>query len=394
MNTAALSQSIQATVLNLNALDHAPKGFVSLAQAPILDPKLAQTRLSFEEALFLFEQADLYELAYRANQVKSVYHGPDAPITFVIDANVNYTNICHVDCKFCAFYRHADAEDAYVLSYDQIAKKAQRLSDAEGTQFLLQGGVNPDLPMAYYTDLLQRLKKDFPHLTLHAFSSSEISQMAQMTQQSLFEVIQTLIDAGLDSIPGAGAEILHDDIRNRVSPKKINTHGWLEVMEVAHHLGLKTTATMMFGMTEQPWHIIDHLFQIRHLQDVTGGFTAFIPWTFQAPFTQLQKMPIEYQATGVDFLRVVAIARMVLDNIPNIQSSWLTQGEKICQTALCFGANDMGGLVLEENVVTQAGITHINRGVAEALALIHPLGKDAAQRNTAYQILKRFPRPH
>jgi cyclic dehypoxanthinyl futalosine synthase len=297
-----------------------------------------------------------------------------------------------VDCKFCAFYRHADAPDAYVLNYEQIAEKAQRLVDADGTQFLLQGGVNPDLPFSYYTDVLTRLKADFPSLTLHAFSTSEISQLAHMTGSSLFEVIQRLMDAGLDSIPGAGAEILHDDIRNRVSPKKINTHGWLEVMEVAHHLGLKTTATMMFGMTEQPWHIIDHLFQIRHLQDATSGFTAFIPWTFQAPFTQLQQMPIEYQATGVDFLRVVAMARLVLDNVPNIQSSWLTQGEKICQTALCFGANDMGGLVLEENVVTQAGITHVNRGVDEVLKIIHPLGRDAAQRNTAYRILKSFPR--
>jgi cyclic dehypoxanthinyl futalosine synthase len=385
-------EDVRPTMPQLNALAHAPEGFVSRAKPYVLPEELKAQRLDFDEALRLFEHADLYELGARAEAVKAVYHNADAPITFVIDANVNYTNICNVDCKFCAFYRHADAPDAYVLNYEQIAEKAQRLVDADGTQFLLQGGVNPDLPFSYYTDVLTRLKADFPSLTLHAFSTSEISQLAHMTGSSLFEVIQRLMDAGLDSIPGAGAEILHDDIRNRVSPKKINTHGWLEVMEVAHHLGLKTTATMMFGMTEQPWHIIDHLFQIRHLQDATSGFTAFIPWTFQAPFTQLQQMPIEYQATGVDFLRVVAMARLVLDNVPNIQSSWLTQGEKICQTALCFGANDMGGLVLEENVVTQAGITHVNRGVDEVLKIIHPLGRDAAQRNTAYRILKSFPR--
>jgi cyclic dehypoxanthinyl futalosine synthase len=386
-------EDIRPTLVQFNALNNAPHGFVSHATPYVLPDALKAQRLNFEEALRLFEHADLYELAARAESVKAVYHPADAPITFVIDANVNYTNICNVDCKFCAFYRHADAPDAYVLDYDQIAEKAQRLLNAEGTQFLLQGGVNPDLPFSYYTDVLRRLKADFPSLTLHAFSTSEISQLAHANGASLFDVIQRLREAGLDSIPGAGAEILHDDIRHRVSPKKINTHGWLEVMEVAHHVGLNTTATMMFGMTEQPWHIIDHLFQIRHLQDATSGFTAFIPWTFQAPFTQLQHMPIEYQATGVDFLRVVAIARLVLDNIPNIQSSWLTQGEKICQTALCFGANDMGGLVLEEHVVTQAGVTHVNRGVEEVLNIIHPLGRDAAQRNTAYRILKTFPQP-
>lgn len=388
-----LDTKIYATENRFHALENVPTSFRSQANPPSLPPDLLDRRLDFQEALRLFEQASLFELGVLAEEVKAYYHQPEDPITFVIDANVNYTNICNVDCKFCAFYRHEGDADAYVLDYQAIAQKAQALKEAQGTQFLLQGGVNPHLPMSYYTDLLRQLKRDFPELTLHAFSTSEISQMAHMTGRSLFEVIQALVEAGLDSIPGAGAEILHDDIRNRVSPKKINTHGWLEVMEVAHHLGLKTSATMMFGMTEQPWHIIDHLFQIRALQDLTGGFTAFIPWTFQAPFTQLQHMPIEYHATSLDFLRVVAMSRLVLDNIPNIQSSWLTQGEKVCQTALCFGANDMGGLVLEEHVVTQAGVKHIERGIEDALKLIHPLGKDAAQRDTQYHILRRFPKP-
>lgn len=388
-----LDTKIYATKNRFHALENVPTSFRSQANPPRLPQGLLERRLDFQEALRLFEQASLFELGVLAEEVKAYYHKPEDPITFVIDANVNYTNICNVDCKFCAFYRHEGDADAYVLDYQAIAQKAQALKEAQGTQFLLQGGVNPHLPMSYYTDLLRQLKRDFPELTLHAFSTSEISQMAHMTGRSLFEVIQALVEAGLDSIPGAGAEILHDDIRNRVSPKKINTHGWLEVMEVAHHLGLKTSATMMFGMTEQPWHIIDHLFQIRALQDLTGGFTAFIPWTFQAPFTQLQHMPIEYHATSLDFLRVVAMSRLVLDNIPNIQSSWLTQGEKVCQTALCFGANDMGGLVLEEHVVTQAGVKHIERGIEDALKLIHPLGKDAAQRDTQYHILRRFPKP-
>ena len=356
---------------------------------PITTP--TSTRLSAETALHLYRTASLYELGLLAQEAKHRLHPVGSPITFVIDSNVNYTNICNVDCKFCAFYRHAEDADAYVLPYEVIAQKAQQLLNAGGTQFLLQGGVNPQLPFSYYTQLLQRLRQDFPTLTLHAFSTSEISFMSQLTQKPLAWVLEQLIAAGLSSIPGAGAEILHDDIRLRVSPKKINTHGWLEVMEVAHQLGLKTTATMMFGMGESDWHIIDHLLQIRTLQDKTGGFTAFIPWTFQPSHTQLAQLPIEYQATGLDFLRVVAISRLVLDNIPNIQSSYLTQGMKLCQTALQFGANDIGGLVLEENVVTEAGVVHNIPSVQEAVKLIHQLGVPAAQRDTQYNILRQYP---
>jgi cyclic dehypoxanthinyl futalosine synthase len=354
-------------------------------------PSALGQRVDFNQALALFRTASLFELGVRAKAVQARFHTPDAPITFVIDRNVNYTNICNVDCMFCAFYRHADDPDAYVLPYEVIASKAQALLAAGGTQFLLQGGVNPHLPFEYYTDLLRRLKTDFPAITLHAFSTSEIGFMAQLTGQPLPWVLQQLIEAGLDSIPGAGAEILHDEVRDKISPKKIDTHGWLEVMEEAHKLGLKTTATMMFGMVEQDWHIVDHLFQIRTLQDRTGGFTAFIPWTFQPDNTRLAKLPVERLATGVDFLRVVALARIVLDNVPNIQSSWLTQGMKLCQAALCYGANDMGGLVLEENVVTLAGVKHQVQSVDSAVQLIHQLGRHAAQRDTQYRILKSYP---
>lgn len=346
------------------------------------------TRLSFEAALDLFQNASLLELGVMAEQVKRKFHAPEAPVTFVVDMNVNYTNICNVDCMFCAFYRHEDADDAYVLPYEQLAAKAQQLLDAGGTQYLMQGGVNPNLPFSFYTDLLRRLKADFPTLTLHAYSTSEISFMAQLTGKPLSWVLAELIEAGLSSIPGAGAEILHDDVRLKISPKKIDTHGWLEVMEEAHKLGLKTTATMMFGMVEQPWHIVDHLFQIRALQDKTGGFTAFIPWTFQPDNTQLKKLPFERLATGTDFLRVIALARCVLDNVPNIQSSWLTQGTKLCQAALAFGANDMGGLILEENVVTEAGVPRQTQSLQEMVKLIHNAGFDAAQRDTQYKHLR------
>lgn len=367
--------------------------------APTLTTRPYPQRVSAEEALALYRTAPLLDLGARARLVQQHFHAPDAPITFVIDRNVNYTNVCNVDCMFCAFYRHEDDDDAYVLPYDQIAEKAQALVDAGGTQFLMQGGVNPHLPWDYYPDLLRRLRADFPTLTLHCFSTSEISWMAHITGQPVRWVLQQLIDAGLDSIPGAGAEILHDDVRRKISPKKVTSDDWLGVMDEAHQLGLRTTATMMFGSVEEDWHIIDHLMRVRDLQDKSlasghgGGFTAFIPWLFQAANTKLQKLPVEQLGTGADYLRVIAISRIVLDNIPNIQSSWLTPGKKLGQTALCFGANDFGGLILEEHVVTQAGVKHEVHPVAEFVKMIHQLGRDAAQRDTQYQLLKRYPLP-
>ena len=351
----------------------------------------APTRIDRDEALRLFREADLFELAIMAEEVKRRFHPENAPVTFVIDRNVNYTNVCNVDCLFCAFYRKKEDVDAYTLNYFQIKEKTQELVDAGGTQLLLQGGVNEDLPFEYYLDIVRQLRKDFPTLTIHAFSPTEIAFMAHITEKPLEWVIGQLIDAGISSIPGAGGEILHDEIRKKVSHKKVNAHDWLQVMEVAHGLGLKTSATMMFGMMEQDWHIIDHLFQVRELQDKTGGFSAFIPWTFQKLNTKLEKLP-NPAATGVEYLRVNALARIVLDNIPNIGASWITQGLKIGQTALFMGANDMGGLLLEENVVTQCGINPTRKSVEEMVKVIHATGNDAAQRDTAYNILKVYPR--
>jgi len=348
-------------------------------------------RVDQDEALRLFREASLFELGIMAEAVKQRFHPPGSPVSFVIDRNVNYTNVCNVDCLFCAFYRHKDDEDAYTLEYYQIKEKTQELVAAGGTQLLLQGGVNPDLPFEYYLDVVRNLRRDFPDLTIHSFSPTEIAYMAEITGQSLEWVIKQLIDAGISSIPGAGGEILHDDIRRKVSHKKVNAHDWLQVMEVAHGLGLKTSATMMFGMMEEDWHIVDHLFQVRNLQDKTGGFLSFIPWTFQKVNTRLEKLP-NPPATGVEYLRVSALARIVLDNIPNVGSSWITQGLKLGQIALKMGANDMGGLLLEENVVTQAGINPTRKSVEEMVKVIHAAGYDAAQRDTAYNTLKVFPR--
>ncbi len=255
---------------------------------------------------------------------------------------------------------------------------------------MLQGGVNPDLPFEYYTDLIRDIRKDFPDLTIHAFSPTEIDFMVQLTGWPLKTVLQRLVDAGMSSIPGGGAEVLDDWVRKKVSPKKVDSLGWLQVMEVAHEMGLRTTATMMFGMVDRAEHIVNHLFKVRELQDRTGGFTAFIPWTFQPLNTKLEKLP--NNATGVDYLKVLAVSRIVLDNIENIQASWITQGLKLCQTGLYFGANDVGGLLLEENVVTAAGIKAETQQLDTMLKLIHATGRDAAQRDTAYNILRTYPR--
>lgn len=354
-----------------------------------LFPLVSQKRITPDEALKLLLHADPLELGLRATAIKEQLHPSDAPVTFVIDRNVNYTNVCCVECMFCAFYRHSHDKEAYTLSYDQVKPKVQELVDADGTQLLLQGGVNPDLPFEYYTDLIRSIRRDFPDVTIHAFSPTEIDFMAKLTDQPLKVVLQQLLEAGMSSIPGGGAEILDDRIRKKVSPKKVDAIGWLQVMEAAHEMGLRTTATMMFGMIDRPEHIIQHLFQIRDLQDRTGGFTAFIPWTFQPMNTRLQKLP--NPVTGMDYLKALAVSRIVLDNIPNIQSSWITQGIKLCQTSLYFGANDIGGLLLEENVVTAAGVRPETQKLETMLKMIHAIGKDAAQRDTAYNILRVYP---
>lgn len=361
-----------------------------LLTKPNLD-KLSDKRLSKEEALDLYLNPDLLDLGELANKVRKKFHPDSKPVTFVIDRNINYTNICTTACKFCAFAFWPHDKRGYVNSYEIIHQKTKELVGLGGTQLLLQGGHNPELKIEYYEDLFKRLKKDFPNITLHALSPSEIDHICKVSELDTVTVLERLITSGLDSIPGGGAEILVDRVRDIISPLKIKSDRWLEIMEIAHRLGLKTTATMMFGHIETIEERIEHLEKIRNLQDKTGGFTAFILWTFQIENNSLGRDVAYNVSSGISYLRTLAIARIYLDNIINLQSSWVTQGIQIGQIALAFGANDMGGTMLEENVVSAAGTMYkVPRD--EIIQAIHATGRDAAQRDTQYNLLKVIPR--
>jgi cyclic dehypoxanthinyl futalosine synthase len=306
-------------------------------------------------------------------------------VTFVVDRNVNYTNICDSKCSFCAFYRTSDAADAYVLSREQIYSKIAELVEQGGTQLLMQGGLNPDLQIEFFEELFREIKQRFPRVQNHSLSPAEVTCIAANSHLSLDETLLRLKNAGLDSIPGGGAEILVDEVRSSISPKKIGWKQWGEVMLKAAGLGMPTTATMMFGSSEKPEDIVEHLFRVRELQDQGGSFTAFIPWSYQPGNTELGGTT----ATGVDYLKVLALSRIVLDNIPNIQASWVTQGAKMASVALFFGANDLGGTMLEENVVAAAGCSFC-MSQQEMITLIHGAGFRAAQRTTTYSIIREF----
>ncbi len=352
----------------------------------ILKKALKGNRLNFDESLTLLNQANLLDLSYTANEIRKRFHPDSDPITYVIDRNVNYTNICDAYCTFCAFYVAPGSKDGYVLPYEIIHQKIQELVDLGGTQLLLQGGHNKDLGIEYYEDLLSSIRHDFPSLTIHGFSPSEIDHITRISNLSLIEVLQRLVKAGLSSIPGGGAEILTENVKKKISPLKIPAHRWLEIMQEAHKLNIKTTATMMFGSVDTAYDQIEHLMAIRDLQDNYPGFTAFIAWSFQRGDTPLAKI-VHHQASAVDYLRLVSVARIVLDNIKNIQSSWVTQGSSLGQIAFGFGANDFGGTMMEENVVSAAG-TSCDVSLAEMIHCIHQTGHNAAQRDTQYNILK------
>ncbi len=350
--------------------------------------KLTNKRLTPGEALELFEIKDLIKLGIYADEVRQSLHKHNL-VTFAVDRNINYTNICSCRCKFCAFYRSSQDSDAYVLDYETIKDKITELVKIGGTQVLLQGGLNPEIRLEYYLNMIKNIRKDFPDITIHSFSPPEIVFISEQNQISVKELIQEFIKAGLSSIPGGGAEILSDDIRKKISPNKITSSQWLEVMETAHNLGLNTTATMVFGFGEKSKHIIEHLLKIRELQDKTGKFTAFIPWTFKSENTELKKN-ISNNVYPYDYLKVLAVSRLVLDNISNIQSSWVTQGLKTAQLSLRFGANDFGGTMLEENVVRCAG-TEFNKTSSEQIIQnINQAGFIPAQRDTAYNIIRTF----
>jgi len=340
-------------------------------------------RINKEEAIFLLNSRDLLLLGCLAGKVKQRFH--DELVTFVIDRNINYTNICTTKCKFCAFYREADSPEAYSLTHDEVLEKVAEAVSLDGTQLMLQGGLNPELGLDYYLDLLKLIKSKFADVQIHSFSPPEIVFFSKKFGLSISEALKLLNEAGLDSLPGGGAEILVDKVRREISPGKIPSRLWLEVMREAHLLGMKSTATMMFGSIESCEDRLEHLDKIRSLQDETGGFTAFIPWTFQSGHTQLGGG----ETSAVDYLKTLAVSRIYLDNVKNIQASWVTQGSKIGQLALAFGANDLGSTMIEENVVAATGVSY-SMSKEEIVRLIQNAGFNAAQRTTLYDIIEKF----
>jgi len=338
--------------------------------------------LSADEGLVLFRQADLLSLGELANNMRKRLH-PKRLVTFIVDRNINYTNICVNKCKFCAFYREAESPDAYILSKDEIFKKIEETLAQGGTQILMQGGVHPDLGIDYFEELFRSIKMRYK-IHIHSLSPSEISFVAKKDSLSIKDALTRLKAAGLDSIPGGGAEILVDRVRKKVSPNKIRWRQWADVMKEAQKLGMPTTATMMFGSLETDKEIIEHLVRLRDIQEETKGFTAFIPWTYQPGNTELGGR----SATAVEYLKVLALSRIMLDNFQNIQASWVTQGAKIAQVALEFGANDFGSTMIEENVVAAAGIS-FRMTKQEIVSIIKDAGYTPAQRDTKYNILKK-----
>jgi len=339
--------------------------------------------LTPEEAEDLLAASDLLGLGLAADSVRRRRH-PEGVVTYVIDRNINYTNICISGCAFCAFSRPPGDAASYLLDRETLFRKIRETLELGGTGILMQGGLHPDLKIDWYEDLLREIKRRF-RIHLHCFSSPEILHMAQVSGLGLRETLVRLKDAGLDSIPGGGAEILDDEVRRRISQRKCSTAEWLEVHRVAHELGLRTTATMMFGCGETLRQRVNHLEALRRLQEETGGFTAFIPWTFQHHRTALGEVITE-EVTAVDYLKTLAVARLYLENIDNVQASWVTQGLKICQVALRFGANDVGSIMIEENVVRATGVAH--RATEEELRrIIRDAGFVPRQRDTLYRVL-------
>lgn len=339
-------------------------------------------RLTPDEGLTLFEDASLTELGRAANAVSGRLH-PESYRTYNIDRNINYTNVCAAVCDFCAFYRKKRDADAYVLDRPTLYRKFEELIAAGGDQVLMQGGLHPDFKLDWYEDLLRDLRTRYPQVNLHAFSPPEIWHFHKINRLTLDEVLSRLKAAGLGSLPGGGGEILVDRVRAAMTVNKCMTDEWLEVMRVAHRIGLRSSATMMFGHIETLAERVEHLERLRQLQDETGGFTAFICWTFQPQHTAMADVP----AVGpFEYLRTQAVSRLYLDNIANIQSSWVTQGAKIGQLGMLFGANDMGSLMLEENVVSAAGTVHYLT-LEQIRASIRELGFVPRQRNVFYQLI-------
>jgi cyclic dehypoxanthinyl futalosine synthase len=347
----------------------------------LLADAAAGVRLAFDEGLRVYREADLLDLGAAADQRRQALHA-DGTVTYIIDRNVNYTNVCVTRCKFCNFYRPPGHKEGYTLDRDVLASKLQETVDLGGVQILLQGGLNPDLPLAYYEDLFRWMKASFP-LAIHGLSPEEIRYIAEIESLPLRTVIERLVAAGLDSIPGGGAEILDDEVRRHISPLKCSTETWLEVMRQGHALGLRTTATMVFGFGETPEQLFGHFEHLRALQDETAGFTAFICWPFQAEGTRLK---LRDDTTAMRYLRVFATARLYLDNFPSLQVSWPTMGPEVGQVGLRFGGNDFGSAMIEENVVSQAGAV-FKLSAEDIERYVRQAGFVPRRRNMRYELL-------
>ena len=348
----------------------------------IADKVLAGGRVDRAEALELYRGAPTHLLGHLADSIRARKH-PDRIVSYIIDRNVNYTNVCVARCNFCAFYRPVGSSDGYVLGFDEIFRKIDETIAVGGNQLLLQGGHNPDLPIAWYEDLFRSVKARYPAFKLHALSPPEVLHISRLNQIPVPAVIERLVAAGLDSIPGGGAEVLVDRVRKLLNCYgKASSDEWLGVMREAHLAGLRTTATMMYGTVETDEERIEHMMRLRDVQDETGGFTAFITWSYQPEHTERGGT----EATGVDYLRTLALSRIVLDNFDNLQASWVTQGGKVGQLSLAYGANDMGSVMIEENVVRAAGASYCMDEV-EIVVNIEDAGFIPKRRNMHYEIL-------
>lgn len=361
----------------------------------ILNKALNGERLNVEDAIALFESNEVEKIGEAANVIMKRLH-PEPITTFVIGRNINYTNVCDVYCRFCAFYRRPGSEEGYVLPDELIFQKIKETEEVGGTEILMQGGTNPNLPFSYYTDLLRGIKERFPNITMHSFSPAEIMKMKEVSDGlSLEEVVRAIHEAGLDSLPGGGAEILDDRTRRKISRQKGSWRDWMDVMQTAHKIGMNTTATMVIGFGESMEERALHLERVRIAQDEctqngydSEGFLAFIPWTFQPDNTNLKKE----RQTPEEYLKTVAISRLFLDNIKNIQSSWVTMGPEVGKLSLRYGCNDFGSTMIEENVVSAAGATY-KVNIQSILELIRETGNIPAQRNTKYEIIRMFDGP-
>jgi cyclic dehypoxanthinyl futalosine synthase len=356
---------------------------------PILDRALAGVRLTADDCTALLESNDFVRIGLAADEIRQRRH-PDGIVTYIIDRNINYTNVCNVVCTFCAFYRRPGHAETYVHTLDEIRRKIDETIALGGTGVLMQGGLHPDFGLEWYEDLLRTLHAEYPGFQLHCFSPPEIHNIHLISGLDYETIMRRLKAAGLNSLPGGGGEILDDEVRKRVSTK-CTTDEWLNVMRAAHSVGLRTTATMMFGIGDSIVHRVRHLERVRDLQDETGGFTAFIPWTFQRENTALGRR-IKEEPTGIDYLKMLSVSRLFLDNVEHFQSSWLTQGLRLGQVALRFGADDMGSVMIEENVVSAAGANNV---ADEKMLryLIREAGFMPQQRDILYRHVNREESP-